>query len=683
MKKMIRLVLACIAVWTAGDCRARSETVQPRIAVFGGSFSVIPESNVVKDAWRQELGCAVQDFGVGGAGFAFASHGKDGTNSIPEQVDRVVAQGRTFDLYVLWASTNDSWSRSVAEQNAGIEHCVKALRRLDSKAKIVFFTSQPIPFKPAIEPRLGNLVEGQRAVCAELGLPVLDLYVRAGFTAANSRACFGTDDLHMTREGYAVVRPLALDIVRSALRAEALAVPANAVRVALTFDGSLKDHLLIAAPMLEARGWRGTFNIVTGLVGKNGDFLTWEDVRELVRRGHEVTTHTKTHPDLVKLLNEGRVDEARRGLALSRDEIADKTGFTPRFMCPPFCIQNDATARICREEGLRQMSKKRRNFGANNETGVRAFVDELQKRRVVRYDFLHHGISAADHGGWRPFSTRQAFARHLDEIAALEREGKIIVTDYDGMISDCALKAKTWPRHGVVALSFDDRNLDGWSAALPIFSKYGAQVTFCLSGDVDSNAVSFVRRAMDGGHELALHGLRHRNADEAVRKLGAENYWTAEIAPQLDACKAAGIPVRTFAYPNCCHDTASDELFAAHGFTRLRGSVSGVASPNPYDPKGERLAAWHPVATFDGAFASAVDYLTERNIANVIVGESYHTDIEDILRAIRRAGERGELISLVSHKIGPGARSINMKTEWLERILASAREAGVLIRGLR
>ena len=37
--------------------------------------------------------------------------------------------------------------------------------------------------------------------------------------------------------------------------------------VALTFDDSLKDHLLIAAPMLEERGWRGTFCIVTDYDG--------------------------------------------------------------------------------------------------------------------------------------------------------------------------------------------------------------------------------------------------------------------------------------------------------------------------------------------------------------------------------------------------------------------------------
>ena len=49
------------------------------------------------------------------------------------------------------------------------------------------------------------------------------------------------------------------------------------IRATLTFDDSLKDHLLIAATMLEERGWRGTFCIVTDWVGKDSKHLTWDD----------------------------------------------------------------------------------------------------------------------------------------------------------------------------------------------------------------------------------------------------------------------------------------------------------------------------------------------------------------------------------------------------------------------
>ena len=455
------------------------------------------------------------------------------------------------------------------------------------------------------------------------------------------------------------------------------------LRVALTFDDALKDHLLIAAPELEARGWRGTFNIITDKVGTDEKYLTWEDVRELVRRGHEVTTHTKSHPSLVKLLKEGKADEVRREIAESRDAIADKTGFTPRFMCPPYISQNEETARICREEGLRQMQGGRYNFGTGSGDKVVGVVEDAIARGATRLDILHHGISAADHGGWCPFANREEFAHHLDLIARMEKDGKVIVTDYDGMISDCALKAKAWPRHGVIALSFDDRHLDGWTKALPLFGKYGARTTFCLTGQVGTNEIAFVRRAMAEGHELALHGRSHMNADAKVAEWGPEKYWDVEMEPQLAACRAAGIPVRSFAYPNCRRNAETDEVFFRHGFTRVRGKIVGVMNPNPHDPKGLKLDQWKPVATYDPIYAPATAFLSERNIANVIMGESYHTDIDDILAAMGRAGERGELLSIVSHAIAPDATGINMKTEWLERMLSSAKDLGVIVRGLR
>lgn len=479
---------------------------------------------------------------------------------------------------------------------------------------------------------------------------------------------------------------------------------AEPIRVALTFDDGNKDHLLIVAPMLEERGWRGTFNIVTDWIGTDENSLSWADVRDLVRRGHEIATHTKSHPNLVALLAAGKEEAVRRELAESRDLIAAETGFTPRFMCSPGVRQNDETARICREEGLRQMIADRIIFGDSRRTTfvtwwrrfinwisfgfyncdqVRACVDRLAAKGVKRIDFLHHGIAANEHGGWCAFKDRESFRRHLDALAQLEKEGRIIVTDYDGMVSDCALKAKAWPRHGVVALSFDDHNCEMWEKAFPLFAKYDARATFFLCGAVGTNEVVFMRKALSAGLEPGLHGLRHQNADVVVAARGADAYWQDEMEPQVAACRAAGIPIHSFAYPNCRRNADTDAAFFKRGFTRLRGSDKGVKTPNPHDPQGVKLAEWTPVATCDPMFYPAEEFFRRRNIRNVIMGENYHTDIEDILAAMRRAGERAEVLSIVSHGIAPDAKGISMKTEWLERMLSSARAAGVLVRGVR
>ena len=461
----------------------------------------------------------------------------------------------------------------------------------------------------------------------------------------------------------------------------AAAAGAEPLRVALTFDDSLKDHLLIAAPMLEERGWRGTFCIVTDWVGKDSLNLTWDDVRELVRRGHEIATHTKSHPNLASLLKKGREDEVRREMRDSADRILAETGFAPRFMFSPFGRHNGTTDRICRELGMRQANVRRINFGSNNCERAATTVAELRRDGTARIDFLTHGVSAADHGGWCPFANRESFRKHLDALAELERRGEIIVTDYDGMASDCRLKAPTWPRHGVLSLSFDDRNFDQWEAAFPIFAKYDARATFFVIG---TNRIDFMRKALAEGHEIGLHGFRHRDAPPMVEQHGEDFYWNSEIAPQLAVLKEAGIPARSFAYPNCRRDERTDKLLFSRGIARVRGLGSDFPpNPNPHDPKGEQLDQWRPVATAEGYFLPADDFITARLVPNVIMGENYHTDIEDIMRAIARAGERGEALFIVSHGISQNAKGISMKTEWLERMLSSASDLGVIVRGIR
>jgi peptidoglycan/xylan/chitin deacetylase (PgdA/CDA1 family) len=70
--------------------------------------------------------------------------------------------------------------------------------------------------------------------------------------------------------------------------------------VTLTFDDNPKGHLSIAAPVLERYGFRGTFNIVCDWVGMDARRMTWDDIRELRRRGHEIASHTLWHKSLVK-----------------------------------------------------------------------------------------------------------------------------------------------------------------------------------------------------------------------------------------------------------------------------------------------------------------------------------------------------------------------------------------------
>ena len=443
------------------------------------------------------------------------------------------------------------------------------------------------------------------------------------------------------------------------------------LRVTLTFDDGLKDHLLVAAPLLEQHGWRGTFNIVTDWIGSEDKLMTWDDVRELIRRGHEVATHCKTHPHLVSLIKAGKADEARREIALSRDAIVSRTGYRPRYMCSPYVQQNEETARICREEGLEQMLPVRRNFGGDNCGDVVKVVDEFIARGEKRLDILHHGITAKG-GGWKPFKDREEFARHLDQIAAMEREGKIVVTDYRGMVGE---SASARGGNGVLLLTFDDPNYDRWVEAIPLFEKYGAHASFFPNGRLDDHALGQLKKLKDAGHTVGIHTLNHGGARAAWEAGKGDEYIAREVKPQLEAYAKIGHTVRAMAYPNNLHSAASDAALSEKcGIRHFRAGHVVRYDPGCKYPKPDLVRT-------DEVFFPAAELAGKAVLEGIGIGEAYRTDIEEIVACVNRAADRDEVLVTYSHDIRPDAKTINMKTEWLERILATARARGMRIIG--
>lgn len=83
-------------------------------------------------------------------------------------------------------------------------------------------------------------------------------------------------------------------------------IVAGDTHVLLTFDDGGRSALL-AADLVERRGWRGHFFVVTGFIDAPG-FVTKSDVRELHARGHLVGSHSHTHPDVFKDISSAQMD---------------------------------------------------------------------------------------------------------------------------------------------------------------------------------------------------------------------------------------------------------------------------------------------------------------------------------------------------------------------------------------
>jgi peptidoglycan/xylan/chitin deacetylase (PgdA/CDA1 family) len=112
--------------------------------------------------------------------------------------------------------------------------------------------------------------------------------------------------------------------------------------VAVTFDDCYRDNLA-AARVLAEHGLPAAFFVPTAFVGADRSFpwdgrlppmpnLTWDDVREMVRLGHEVGSHTVNHVNL----GTASLEEARRELCESKAVLERQLGRPVRWLAYPY-----------------------------------------------------------------------------------------------------------------------------------------------------------------------------------------------------------------------------------------------------------------------------------------------------------------------------------------------------------
>jgi peptidoglycan/xylan/chitin deacetylase (PgdA/CDA1 family) len=74
-------------------------------------------------------------------------------------------------------------------------------------------------------------------------------------------------------------------------------IPAGKKAVVITFDDGWTNQQN-ALPGLSKNGFKGTFNIIADAPTWGSTYLSWNQIRnKLVGAGHEIASHTKTHPE--------------------------------------------------------------------------------------------------------------------------------------------------------------------------------------------------------------------------------------------------------------------------------------------------------------------------------------------------------------------------------------------------
>lgn len=163
-------------------------------------------------------------------------------------------------------------------------------------------------------------------------------------------------------------------------------------RLAVTFDDGYHGNATIAAPILERHNQRACFFVTTGWIGTDHQpwwdkekgiatrWMTWDHVRALRKAGHDIGSHTESHPDLGVVTPEIARREIGGGMARLDAELGARSGL---FAYPyggrnNMSVQNQA---VVDQLGLRCCLSA---FGGT----VRSGDDPLRLRRITISDWF-------------------------------------------------------------------------------------------------------------------------------------------------------------------------------------------------------------------------------------------------------------------------------------------------------
>lgn len=174
--------------------------------------------------------------------------------------------------------------------------------------------------------------------------------------------------------------------------------------VSFTFDDGPQSDVDVALPMFEKYGYKATFNIVTNWAngGGNNGMLNWSGVQKLSAAGHEIASHSDSHPN-GKPMPSNEISSSKGTIS---QKIQQKYGVVT--LAYPNCdtpgdaqvLQNYVVGRICNgswKGGSDIMGKD----GPSNWAAVSALMTGNQGTS----DFKGNMDKAVQQGGWVAFLT--------------------------------------------------------------------------------------------------------------------------------------------------------------------------------------------------------------------------------------------------------------------------------------
>lgn len=268
--------------------------------------------------------------------------------------------------------------------------------------------------------------------------------------------------------------------------------------VSFTFDDGPQSDVDIAMPMFEKYGYKATFNIVTNWAGGNiNGMLTWSGVKELAAAGHEIASHSDSHPDGTMSANEISSSKGKINQNIQQPYGCVTLAY-PNCNTPGDAqvLQNYVVGRIC-NSGSSIMGKN----GPSNWAAVPAMMTGGNGTS----DFKGNMQTAVQQGGWVAFLTHgfttgtNGYANYSPTNASAMEEGLQYAKQNDSKIWVAPM--------GHVAMYIKERNASTATASTS-GSSITVKLTHTIANDVSKYEYPLSLRIKNDNNWTAASGTQ-------------------------------------------------------------------------------------------------------------------------------------------------------------------------------
>jgi len=160
-------------------------------------------------------------------------------------------------------------------------------------------------------------------------------------------------------------------------------------QVFLTFDDGFRDVFEKALPIMRRHEFCGIQFLVSGLLGKTNEWQEREgdvseplmdeaQVRDWLAAGHEIGSHTLSHPHLTGLA----APAAREEIRASKQQLEDRFGRAIKHFCYPYGDWNESVRGLVKEAGYETActTESGVNSGTRDRFALKRFTARYRSR---------------------------------------------------------------------------------------------------------------------------------------------------------------------------------------------------------------------------------------------------------------------------------------------------------------